>query len=249
MTRSPPHFEIDEPGGGRPWMVWGGHCPSGSLKYLTFSEYFAREPINDAAGLIEMTGGCTALALEHFATEYEIPVTAVCDPVGSAYLGAQGFRGEILVPASIEEAFSVCQSRVADGWRWPQQMINPAMVDCVGAWATALLDQLPSRSEIRTVVTGFGTGATAIGLHRVFGGAGCAVVAVQCAPENPVPGWRNYEVQNMGEHDLFREYEDAITLITLPADAPNRPLDALLSHHYEPDHARVLLVSHDARRK
>jgi cysteine synthase B len=249
MTRPPPRFEIDEPDDGRPWMVWGGHCPSGSLKYFTFAEYFEREPVEHAAGLIEMTGGCTALALEHFAGDHGIPVTAVCDSAGAEYLGAHDFGGEILVPSSVEEAFSVCENRVADGWHWPRQMVNPTMIDCVEAWATALRDQLPSLSEIRTVVTGFGTGATAIGLHRVFDAAGCAVVAVQCAPENPIPGWRNYELQNMGEHDLFRDYEDAIKLITLPADAPSRPLDALLSHDYESEPAGVLLISHDARRR
>jgi hypothetical protein len=236
------HLSRTEPGG--PRVVWGGLCRSGSLKYLTFREYLRRHGNREPAGLIEMSGGCSALALAALAAEHGVPCTAVTDPAGAQHLRAAGFTGEIVVPAGMAEAVALCTARMREGWIWPRQMTNADLIDCVVSWAVRLRAQAEEQAAPRLVVTGFGTGATAAGLERAFADADCTVLAVEAAPGAPISGWRHFDTQNLGAQDLFTPYADRIRREPIHAPAPT-PLAALLRHPLPVPSCETLLVSHD----
>src|SRR5438876_9277933 len=82
-------FSISPVDDGSPWVLWGGAVPSGSLKYLTFKRYLALQPassIRSANGLIEMSEGCSALALDLLGQEMGLNTAAVCSEAGAQYL-------------------------------------------------------------------------------------------------------------------------------------------------------------------
>lgn len=230
-----------------PWVACGGALPSGSLKILTFQAYLATLDTICAAGFVEMTSGCTAHALAYLAAERGLPVVAVTDPGGAEHLRATGFTGEIETPASVDAAIASCTEREQAGWIWPRQMVNPALVPCVVQWAEPLVRRARDAFSIRRVVTGFGTGATAIGLQRAAEAHGLdAVLAVECPPDAPIPGWRHFASQNLGEMDLFAPFVDTVPRRTAPAGATASPLDALLATCRDMADAGTLIVAHDA---
>ena len=248
MQTTAAQLQMSRPDGNAPWVVWGGLLPSGSLKYLTFEKYLKALGGNAIArGLIEISEGCTALALQYFAERAGVPLVVLCSPTGEATLRARGYRAETLVPRSLEEALEICSSRQKDGWHWPEQMSNPELLDAARAWAPVLAGLLQSRPEIDTLGCGFGTGATVTGLERVLTPLGYRVIGVEAPPRTSIAGWRNYAEQNLGERDLFHVHRDRVELQTaqVPSGRAVTPLDVLLSHDFGVDPARVCVVSHD----
>jgi cysteine synthase B len=123
------------------------------------------------------------------------------------------------------------------------------LVDYVEVWGARLLEEVHATLPfIRHVVCGFGTGATVVGLHRVFTPAGLTVAGLQAPAGYPIPGWRNFERQNLGAQDLFFRFRGDVLLDTAPA-APgiaSSGLAALRAHvsgHAHPE--QVLVISHD----
>jgi cysteine synthase B len=201
MTQSPQlQLQMTQPEGRSPWVIWGGLLPSGSLKYLTFECYFSAISSDAlACGLIEISEGCTALALQHFAQRFRVPLVVVCSPAGRAKLHGLGYHGDTLVARGLEEALQICASRQTEGWHWPEQMSNAKLVSAVQAWAPEVARLLRSRPEVDTVACGLGTGATLTGLELSLTPLGYRVVGVESPRETSISGWRNYSLQNLGE--------------------------------------------------
>lgn len=240
-------FPISSPMPGGPAVLWGGALPAGSLKYLTFSRYLARVPPG-VRGLVDLSGSSTALALDVLGRARGLPTLALTDASGAAHLYARGFAGEVRTVSHLAEAMALCQRLEREGWCWPRQLVNPALVECVEVWASRLLEVVRTTLPgVRHVVCGFGTGATLVGLHRVFVPAGYGITGLQCTPSRSLPGWRNYEAQNLGEEDLFFPFQAAIPLETAP-QAASSCLEALLHHARAGARpGQVLVISHDGR--
>ncbi|MBU8899968.1 hypothetical protein DRW03_00310 [Corallococcus sp. H22C18031201] len=237
---------LSRPEAGGPVVLWGGALPSGSLKYLTFSRFLADMP-GDARGLVEMSGASTALALDALGRERGLPTVALTDASGETYLRARGFRGEVRTGGGLAEQWERCLALEREGWLWPRQLANGALIGCVEDWAKGLLarvrDGFPA---VRTLVCGFGTGATAVGLHRVFAPAGFSVVALQPSPGESLPGWRTWATQNLGARDLFHPHRDEVPLDTArPAPDGFGALQNWARAHPQPD--TVLVIAHGAR--
>jgi cysteine synthase B len=162
-------------------------------------------------------------------------------------LRARGYRGQTLVPRSIEEAQEICSSRRKDGWHWPEQMTNPELLGAVMAWAPKVARLLEGRPEIDTVACGIGTGASVIGLERSLAPLGYRVIGLESPTGTSIPGWRNYAEHNLGERDLFYPHAQRIerSVAHVPSDTEVSPLEVLLSHDFGLDPARVCVVAHD----
>jgi cysteine synthase B len=241
-------FPLSRPWPGGPVVLWGGALPAGSLKYLTFSRYLESSLPEGARGLVELSGAATALALDALGRERGLPVVAVTDAAGTGYLRTNGFGGEVRTVRGLSEAWELARGYERAGWCWPRQLANGELVECVASWAVRLRevvrDVFPA---VRSVVCGFGTGATVVGLHRTFTSAGYEVVGVQPAPGRSLPGWRRWAEQSLGETDLFYPYREEVALETARArDADG--LGALLAWaREEPRPEEVLIISHNAR--
>ncbi|XVQ83002.1 pyridoxal-phosphate dependent enzyme [Microbispora siamensis] len=243
-------FTLTRPDENGPVVLWGGLCDSGSLKYLTYK--LCLDAISDEfRGFVEISGASTALALDLIGRRRGLPTVAIADASGRDNLMRCGFRGEVRTITSIEEGRELCLQYERMGWYWPRQFTNAAMVGHVERWAAHLLREVRTNwPGIRHLVTGFGTGATVAGLQHVFAPLGYSVVGLQARTSDPVPGWRNYALQNVGDQDLFHRHREEITLLTAPeAESPGGgALTSLL--RYAGAHARpeqVLVVSHDGR--
>ena len=240
-------FPLSRPWPGGPVVLWGGSLPAGSLKYLTFSRYLESVP-EGARGLVELSGASTALALDALGRERGLPVVAVTDVMGTAYLRSHGFGGEVRTVRGFAEAWELALGYEHQGWCWPRQLANGALVACVETWATRLREVVRDAfPAVRGVVCGFGTGATVVGLHRAFTASGYDVLALQPAPGRTMPGWRRWAEQSLGEKDLFFPYREEVTLVTAGAKKADG-LGALLAHaraEHRPE--EVLVISHDAR--
>lgn len=247
MSDEAVRLEMTRPSAADAWVVWGGLLPSGSLKHLTFDYYLRALTPAQHAGWIEISEGCTALALDWFARQRDVPLALVCSPEGAEGLRRRGVRAELIVPGSLAEALQICQSRQAAGWHWPQQMCNPQLVAAVRAWAPQLVQLLRSQPGIHTVVTGFGTGATLLGLGLELTPLEYRVLGVQPPPGTPVPGLRNYAEQNLGERDLYHGQDGGGALRTAraAAGAPCRALDLLLQQDFGADPAQVCILAHE----
>ncbi|MEY2934808.1 MAG: hypothetical protein RL033_5557 [Pseudomonadota bacterium] len=248
MTVSTPALQMSRPSPTSPWVIWGGALPSGSLKYLTFDRYLAlvgRDAI--ARGLIEISEGCTALALQHLAEREGVPLVVLSSGPGAARLRERGFHSTLQVPGSFAEALASCKAKREEGWHWPAQMSNPKLVSAVAEWASELAQLLRNTPEIETVVCGFGTGATLAGLDQVLTPLGYEVIGLQSAPGASIPGWRNYGEHNLRSEDLFHPHVQRIELRTAadPALAGKTPLQVLLAQDWGSEPARVCVVSHD----
>ncbi|NOK36223.1 hypothetical protein HMI49_23760 [Corallococcus exercitus] len=239
-------FSLSRPRAGGPVVLWGGAQPSGSLKYLTFARYLAAMPPG-SRGLVELSGASSALALDVLGRERGLPTVSVTDAAGETYLRAHGFQGQVRQAGSMADMFHQAMVLERDGWCWPRQLTNRALVSCVEAWAAGLRAQVRERfPTVRHVVCGFGTGATLVGLARVFTAGGCTVTGLQPAPGKPLPGWRTWEAQNLGAEDLFFEHQPRMPLATA-APAPD-PFTALLEWaRSQPHPERVLVIAHNAR--
>lgn len=250
MNATLTRFPLTRPEETGPAVLWGGMYESGSLKHLTYELCLNAAP-RDARGFVEISGSSTALALDLLGRRRRLPTVAVADASGRDHLTRRGFRGRVHTITSIGEAHEVCLEYERAGWYWPRQFTNPALVGYVERWAWRLLRQLRADwPGIRHLVCGFGTGATVAGLHRVFAPLGYAVVGLQARRGDPVPGWRNYALQNVGEQDLFHRYQADIPLATAAgADAPGRgalqSLVAFAHTHTHPE--QVMVISHDGR--
>ena len=228
------------------WAVWGGLLPAGTLKYLTFQEYLKSVEIEK--GVVEISRSCTALALDALGRERSFKTTAICDESGAAYLRSRGFRGEIELVKSMEEAFATCQQREKQGFHWPRQFFNRALVDAVAMWVERLLlPELWERAAIKRVICGFGTGATLLGLRKALAARGYTVAGVQPAPGQHLLGWRRFETENTGDKDLFWSERNDPLLITVngPGQEKTTPAAALLSGHFDWPVAETLIVLHD----
>ena len=168
-------------------VLRGGALPSGSLKYLTFARYLAAMPPG-SRGLVELSGASSALALDVLGRERGLPTVALTDPAGEAYLRAHGFQGEVRHGDSLAKLWEHAQAYEREGWCWPRQLSNTALVACVESWASGLRAHVRERFPlVRRVVCGFGTGATLVGLKRVFSTGGFTVTGLQPAPGQPLP--------------------------------------------------------------
>jgi cysteine synthase B len=227
-------------------VLWGGAFPSGSLKYLTFSRYLESVP-EETCGLVELSGSSTALALDALGRERRLPVVAVTDAAGTAHLRARGFGGEVHTVHGMSEAWELALGYERRGFCWPRQLANAALIRCVEGWATRLREVVrDAYPGVRTLVCGFGTGATVVGLHRAFGMLGYEVVALQPAPGRSLPGWRRWAEQNLGERDVFHPYQQEVVLQAAGARDTDG-LAALLGWtRAERKPEEVLIVSHDA---
>ncbi|MCP3141054.1 pyridoxal-phosphate dependent enzyme [Pyxidicoccus xibeiensis] len=240
-------FPLSRPWPGGPVVLWGGEFPSGSLKYLTFSRYLESVPAG-AKGLVELSGASSALALDTLGRERGMPVVALTDAAGTANLSARGFGGEVRTVTGLGEAWELAQGYEREGWCWPRQLANAALIGCVEQWATRLCDVVfDVFPAVRSVVCGFGTGATVVGLHRAFASAGYEVVGLQPARGHALPGWRRWVEQSLGERDLFFPYREDVPLETAQARGADC-LGTLLAHaRAERRPEEVLVISHDAR--
>ncbi|MEU8194043.1 pyridoxal-phosphate dependent enzyme [Microbispora amethystogenes] len=239
-------FTLTRPEKDGPAVLWGGTCPSGSLKYLTYESYLDAVP-EGVRGLVEISGASTALALDLIGRRAGLPTVAVTDAAGRDHLTRHGFRGEIRTITSVEEGREVCLRYERAGWCWPRQFTDDALVGRVELWAARLLRRIRADwPEVRHLVCGFGTGATVAGLHRVFTIAGYSVTGLQAREGDHVPGWRNYTLQNLGDQDLFHRYRKEVPLAT--ASGGESALGSLLTYanaHAAPE--QVLVISHDGR--
>lgn len=241
-------FPLSRPWSGGPVVLWGGALPAGSLKYLTFSRYLESSMPEGTAGLVELSGAATAMALDALGRERGLPVVALTDAQGTAYLRTNGFGGEVRTVRRLSEAWALAQGYERQGWCWPRQLANGALVDCVVSWAVTLRevvrDAFPS---VRSVVCGFGTGATVVGLHRTFASGGYEVVGLQPAPGRSMPGWRSWSQQSLGAKDLFYPYREDVSL-DMARTRGDDGLGALLAWaREEPRPEEVLVISHNAR--
>ncbi|WP_405152076.1 pyridoxal-phosphate dependent enzyme [Sphaerisporangium sp. NBC_01403] len=243
-------FTLTRPDENGPAVLWGGTCESGSLKYLTYELCLDAVP-DDARGFVEISGSSTALALDVFGRKRGLPTVALTDASGRDHLMSRGFRGEARTITSLEEARELCLQYEQAGWFWPKQFTNVALVRCVELWGSHLLREVRENwPEIRYLVCGFGTGATVAGLHRVFAPLGYSVIGLQAREGDPVPGWRNYARQNLGDQDLFHRFQEEIPLSTASEAESSGAgaLDSLLRYanvHAHPE--QVLVISHDGR--
>lgn len=239
-------FSLSRPRASGPVVLWGGAQPSGSLKYLTFSRYLAAMPPG-SRGLVELSGASSALALDLLGRERGLPTVALTDAAGAVYLRAHGFQGQVRQVDSMADMFHQAQSLEREGWSWPRQLTNRALVACVEAWASGLRAQVRERfPTVRHVVCGFGTGATLVGLTRVFMAGGFTVTGLQPAPGDSVPGWRTWGAQNLGAEDLFFEHQPRMLLATA-APAPDAFTALLDWARRQPHPERVLVIAHNAR--
>jgi cysteine synthase B len=242
-------LHLTRPHANSPWVIWGGLLPSGSLKYLTFGRYLL--DLGSSAltrGLIEISEGCTALTLQHFAERAGVPLVVLCSKTGEAQLRARGYRAQTLVPHDLQEALELCSARQREGWHWPEQMCNPKLLSAVQAWAPELVCVLRTRPEIDTVACGFGTGATVTGLERALTPLGYRVIGLESAAGTSIPGWRNYATQNLGTRDVFHPHHQRVALQTAqpPAGRDATALEALLAHDFGVDPSCLCVVAHDA---
>lgn len=245
---SPGEFLISRIDDESPWVLWGGTLPSGSLKYLTFKQYLAQQPassLTSARGLIEVSDGCSALALDSLGQEMGLNTAAACSESGARYLRSQGFRGELLPSQSLEEAFLFCEQKSERGWIWPGQMTNRELIGCVESWTGELANHLTHRRlRILEIVTGFGTGATAVGLVQTFTPRGARVMAVESRPGQKIQGWRHFASQNLGPVDLFYPFADMVERNECLALARDSLGGLILSRsHVSPE--QRLIVSHN----
>ncbi|NOK18285.1 hypothetical protein [Corallococcus carmarthensis] len=239
-------FSLSRPRAGGPVVLWGGAQPSGSLKYLTFARYLAAMPPG-SRGLVEMSGASSALALDVLGRERSLPTVALTDAAGETYLRAHGFQGEVRKAGSMSNMFEQAHALERDGWCWPRQLTNRALVACVEAWASGLRAQVRERfPTVKRVVCGFGTGATLVGLTRVFTVGGFTVTGLQPAAGQPLPGWRTWETQNLGAEDLFFEHQPRLPLATA-APAPDAFTALMEWARRQPHPEQVLIVAHNAR--
>ncbi|WP_338867141.1 hypothetical protein [Myxococcus stipitatus] len=230
-----------------PVVLWGGELPSGGLKYLTFSRYLETVP-EGMRGLVELSGSSSSLALDALGKERGLPVLALTDTAGAAYLRGQGFGGEVRTVHLLSEAWEVALGYERQGWCWPRQLSNGALIGCVEGWATELRDFVRDAfPSVRLVLSGFGTGATVVGLHRAFTPQGYEVVGLQPAKGCSLPGWRRWLEQNLGEADLFHPHREEVVLEA--ADPKHSDgLAALLSYaRIEARPEEVLVIAHNAR--
>lgn len=231
-----------------PWILWGGAQPGGSLKYLTFKQYLSslpRSQIDRTVGLIEISEGCTALALDLLGRQANKKTAVVCSEKGAESLRGQGFMGECCPCRSLEEAFRLCEERSEHGWLWPRQMTNRELVNSVESWSVRLADFLVRRGiTVRQILTGFGTGATAAGLSRAFTPLGVEILAVESRPDQTIAGWRHFPTQNLGSADLFAPFLDEITRIESPGDARDA-LSALLQASSCLPSRETLVIAHN----
>ncbi|NBD10773.1 MULTISPECIES: pyridoxal-phosphate dependent enzyme [Corallococcus] len=239
-------FSLSRPHVGGPVVLWGGALPSGSLKYLTFARYLAAMPPG-ARGLVEVSGASSALALDLLGRERGLPTVALTDVVGEAYLRDHGFGGKVRHADSHASMWKQAQDFEREGWCWPRQHTNGALVACVESWAASLRALVCERfPTVRHVVCGFGTGATLVGLTRVFTAGGFTVTGLQPAPGRPLPGWRTWAGQNLGQEDLFFAHHARIPLAT--AAPASDPFNALLGWaRARPHPDQVLVIAHNAR--
>ncbi|NVJ22556.1 hypothetical protein HUW62_15145 [Myxococcus sp. AM011] len=241
------HFPLSRLSPDGPLVLWGGELPSGGLKYLTFSRYLETMP-EGACGLVELSGSSSSLALDALGKERGLPVLALTDTAGAAYLRGQGFGGEVRTVRRLSEAWEVALGYERQGWCWPRQLSNGALVGCVEGWASELRDVVrESFPKVRLVVSGFGTGATVVGLHRAFTPDGYDVVGLQPSLGAPLPGWRRWMEQNLGEADLFHPHREEVVLETA-GPKHSDGLAALLTYaraEARPD--EVLVIAHNAR--
>ncbi|MEV4382042.1 pyridoxal-phosphate dependent enzyme [Streptosporangium sp. NPDC049644] len=243
-------FTLIRPDENGPAVLWGGVYESGSLKYLTY-ELFLEEAPQDVRGFVEISGSSTALALDLLGRKKGLPTVAITDASGRDHLMRRGFRGEVRTITNLDEAHRLCLQYEQEGWFWPRQFTNVALVRCVELWGLQLLRKVRKNwPEIRYLVCGFGTGATVAGLYRVFAPFGYSVMGLQARPGDPVPGWRNYALQNLGDQDLFHCYQEKIPL-PIPSETESSgagALDSLLRYantYANPE--QVLVISHDGR--
>jgi S-sulfo-L-cysteine synthase (O-acetyl-L-serine-dependent) len=239
-------FSLSRPRADGPVVLWGGAQPSGSLKYLTFARYLAAMPPG-SRGLVELSGASSALALDVLGRERGLRMVALTDAEGEVYLRARGFQGEVRHGDSIATLWEEARALEREGWCWPRQLTNGALVACVESWASSLravvCDRFPT---VRRVVCGFGTGATLVGLTRVFTAGGFGVTGLQPPPGRAVPGWRTWENQNLGTEDLFFPHQPRIPLATA---TPSRDaFSALLEWTRKQERPEeVLVIAHNAR--
>ncbi|MFB1479646.1 pyridoxal-phosphate dependent enzyme [Corallococcus sp. RDP092CA] len=241
-------FSLSRPRAEGPVVLWGGEQPSGSLKYLTFARYLAAMPPG-SRGLVETSGASSALALDVLGRERGLPTVALTDAAGGVYLRAHGFQGQVRMAGSAADLFEQARALERDGWCWPRQLTNRALVACVESWASGLRAQVRERfPSVKHVVCGFGTGATLVGLTRVFTAGGFTVTGLQPAPGKPLPGWRTWETQNLGAEDLFFEHQPRMPLTTAaPAPDPFTALQEWACRQPHPE--QVLIVAHNARER
>lgn len=238
-------FDISQPTNTSPFVVWGGNFPSGSLKYLTY-KYHVEGLRRDIRGFIEMSDASTALALDQLAIERNLSTIAVCGSNGANNLKAHGFHGEIVIPKNLEEAFQVCAQKESEGWHWPRQLTNRHIIGYVERWATDLLIAIKRIPTINTIVSGFGTGASVVGLSSVFSPEGYRVFGLEPSPGDNIHGWRNYDEKNLGENDLFYPYLQTVMLHQVAVRAEvSSCAKVLLDHVYDRGPEEICIVSHD----
>ena len=237
-------YSIDHPN--FRWALWGGLLPAGTLKYLTFQEYL--KSIAIGKGVVEISRSCTALALGALGRERGFETAVICDQPGADYLRSRGFKGGIDLASNIEDALARCQEKEKQGFHWPRQFFNRALVDAVATWAERLLlPELQQRVRVKHVVCGFGTGATVLGLQKALEPHGYAVAAVQPAQGQPLLGWRRFETENMGDKDLFWPERNERLLLNLegPGREATTASAALMSNRYDWPAIEILLILHD----
>ncbi|CAM4164222.1 MULTISPECIES: hypothetical protein [Corallococcus] len=239
-------FSLSRPQADGPVVLWGGGLPSGSLKYLTFARYLAALPPG-SRGLVELSGASSALALDVLGRERGLPTVALTDAAGEAYLRAHGFQGQVRHADSMARLWEQALAYEREGWCWPRQLSNTALVACVESWASGLRALVRERfPKVQRVVCGFGTGATLVGLTRVFTLGGFTVTGLQPAPGQPLPGWRTWAHQNLGPEDLFFAHHQRIPLDT--AGPASDSFTALLEWaRRQPQPEQVLVIAHSAR--
>ena len=236
-----------------PWILWGGDSPSGSLKYLTYKNYFAanRDAILKSPGLVEVSSGSTALALDAIAREVGLACCAVTDIEGSKHLKSQGFEGETWIAGSLGEAMDLCTARTESGWHCPRQFENTSLIQNVELWAIKLKTQIEQHHpSIERLFVGLGTGATVAGLSCVFENSPIEVIACECpSPTAPIQGWRHYATQNFGERDVYQPYNGKIRRISPhPHEGRSAFKNLLLcAENFAP--STSLVVSHDGKMK
>ncbi|NVJ03805.1 pyridoxal-phosphate dependent enzyme [Myxococcus sp. AM001] len=240
-------FPLSRPWPGGPVVLWGGALPAGSLKYLTFSHHLESAPA-ETKGLVELSGASSALALDALGRERGLPVVALTDTLGTAYLRANGFGGEVRTVHGFTQAWELALDYERQGWFWPRQLANGSLVESVESWTTRLLDIVRDvYPAVRCVVCGFGTGATVAGLYRPFSAAGYEVVGLQPAPGRTMPGWRRWAEQSLGSKDLFYPYREDVPLETADAKAVDSLAALLAWARSERRPEEVLVISHNAR--
>ena len=246
MTRAI-NFDISRPLIDKPFVVWGGRFPSGSIKYLTYKYHV--ESLNiGIPGFIEMSDASTALALDALAIERKISTIAICTPDGEKNLKAHGFQGKTIIPKDLTEGFHLCIQKEKEGWHWPRQFTNRTIIKSVERWAADLLPAIKKIPRIKTLVCGFGTGATVVGVDNVFSKQGYTVYGVEPQPGYTIHGWRNYDEKNLGEADLFYPFYEKGLLRQFEFKKKGlSPVEALLSHSFTIPSEEICIISHDGK--